>query len=269
MKYKLSEHGDSLEKSAASFVNKFLINYEEIWKIYIGNKGDQTKATILNYPITCENLRQEFWEHCYTVLESCILAYNIKKSDAFIKPIIDFDTYENFNKNLIAFFTYIGRIIEHIGIAGIKIGLNINDPRLNKFYLARNIVIHGKVIPISIDDMGLIKFPTFITTPSTSYGWPNKGKIWAEGHEIHHDYVEETLDKMISEILQSINDIFGQFLSLIHDELKKTNSTIKFEYNSSNSQINFPGTGGYSGSSGLSGNDDLCKIQFSVSQSKE
>ena len=64
MYYTLKEHGDSLEKQAAEFVNVHLPFYEKVWACYIGNQGNNIKAVIEDYPDN--DKRQRFWERCYT-----------------------------------------------------------------------------------------------------------------------------------------------------------------------------------------------------------
>jgi hypothetical protein len=259
MEYKLVIHGDVLEKEASDFVKNHFQNYEEIWKLYIGNKGDQTKALISNY--TNDLKRQKFWEHCYTVLESAFLSFNIVKSNVFSNTIKNFSEYEEFNKNFIAFFSHIGKINDNIINAGQVLGIEINETELKNFYSARNISIHGKVIPFFQDEFGLIKFPIFYTSSSTSFGWTVKSKTWDEGCEIPHDYVSDTCENTILALLLIINNILGIFLQNIYDELKVLNAKIVFEYNSENLPQGFSGSSGY----GI----NICTSQLPFSQSRD
>jgi L-rhamnose mutarotase len=263
MEYSLKLHGDSLEKHATTFVSCFLNNYEEIWKMYIGNKGNQTKATISKY--SDDEKRQKFWENCYTVLESSFLSYNIATSEIFSNPINTFSDYEIFNKNFLAFFAHIGRINDNIVQASEVLGIYNNKPRLKEFYSARHIAIHGKVIPITQDEFGIVKLPIFYTSETTSFGWTVNSHSWNQGNEMEHQYVGDTCEKYILDLLVVLNGILGEFLQLISNKLKILDAKIIFEYKSVESQ------GDLAGSGGLGGNItpiNVYNIQFPVSQSR-
>ena len=44
--YNLKEHGDHLEQAYVDFILSHFRTYEAVWKIFIGNKGNDTKADI-------------------------------------------------------------------------------------------------------------------------------------------------------------------------------------------------------------------------------
>ena len=258
MKYSLIEHGDFLEKEAASFVNAHLCNYENIWKTYIGNTGNHTKAKIRNY--NNDKKRQEFWELCYTVLESSYLAYRIIQSQVFSSLISTFAEYENFNKNFIAFFAHLGKMNDNITHAGEILGFSNIKTELKEYYTARHIAVHGNVIPISLDNLGFVQMPILSSSDESSFGWTVKSKSWVEGNNITHVHVADTCENLIKGILIILNNIFANYYNSICIELKELEAKIEFEYNYS---ANSAG----SGSSGNGINFD--NIQLPVSHSAD
>ena len=266
MIYSLVHHGDFLEKHSATFVNTHLCNYENIWKTYIGNIGNQTMPKIKNYDN--DKKRQEFWEPCYTVLESSFLAYNIIKSDVFSNPITTFSDYENFNKNFVAFFAHLGRINDNIQHASEILGVQTNKPELKEYYTARHIAVHGKVIPISLDELGLVQIPILSKSVESSFGWTVKSKSWREGSEMTHELVSDTCENLLFGLLNIINGVFANLLNTIHEELKSQNASIQFEYRDySVNNLVVANSIGSAGSSGLSIN--VYNIQLPVSQSRD
>lgn len=248
MVYTLKEHGDLLEKESAEFVERYLINYENIWKTYIGNKGNNTKADIDNYAF--DEKRQSFWESCYTILESSYLSYNIVKSGVFMNPITTFNDYENFNKNFIAFFAHFGGINDNIITANEIIGITIQKTDLSKFYNARHIVVHGKVIPMKFDELGLVEIPTLCISGETGFGWTVKSKNWKESESLKHELVHDFCYNMLEQFLNVINSIFANIYELLTSYLKENNSNIIFTYNKP--ILNYPSSSsGVAGSSGM------------------
>lgn len=281
MEYSIKLHGDPLEKQAAQFIYQYLPNYENIWKKYIGNIGNNTMAKITNYEF--DKRRQDFWELCYTILESAYINYNTVKSGVFLNPILSFEEYQNFNKNFISFFAHLGRLNDNLYHASKLLGNEVNENELNKYYEARNTIIHGKTIPISYDNLGLIQIPILFTSGSTSFGWTVRSKNWNEGQQIEKKYVDETCEELINGTLRITNKILGNNYDIICNELKEYNASIIFEYdNSYNTSLNGKsGSNGMSGSSGASGlkeksnnttslvSVNVYNIQFQPSQSKD
>ena len=90
MKYTIREHGDLLEKEAASFIESQFPNYEKVWQIYVGHTGNGTKAELPNYPH--EETRTKFAENSYTVLESSFSIYRILETKVFEKKLTTLTT---------------------------------------------------------------------------------------------------------------------------------------------------------------------------------
>lgn len=77
LEYNLKHHGDHLERSYADFIGCYFKTYEAVWKIFIGNKGNDTKADIQGYSLDKDIKRQNFSEHTYTILQSVILLHRL------------------------------------------------------------------------------------------------------------------------------------------------------------------------------------------------
>lgn len=260
MNYTLKDHGDSLEKQAANFVNLHLPFYEKIWTCYIGNQGNNTKALIENYPDN--DKRQKFWERCYTVLESAYLSFCMIESGVFATSIQSFEQYEEFNKSYISFFAHIGRINDNIIKASNILGMNkeysgVLEQRLKEFYQARHIVIHGKTVPVFQDELGLVQVPHFYTNPETAYGWTDEHSSWLEGQQIEKEYVAESCERLFFSLIGIINNAFAKFYETIVSELKRLGTSIVFYYIP---HINVPGLNKTS--------FNVYNIQFPVSQSQ-
>ncbi|CAN5466054.1 hypothetical protein BH10BAC2_BH10BAC2_23460 [soil metagenome] len=228
MEYNILEHGDALEKVACNFIRSHFSNYELVWKSYIGNKGNNKKADIPNY--NDEKRREDFSEYSYTVFESAFVMYKIVKSKILSNSITTIDQYIEFNKSFISFFAHLGRINDNILNATNELDKNyysILGDKLDYLYKARHVVIHGKTIPITQDELGLVQIPQFYTDSSNIFGW-TKIKVWEEAQLATKNYAEDVVEEYYNDLIHIINNAYGYFYDVIMKELK---AKIKFEYN--------------------------------------
>jgi hypothetical protein len=72
MEYNFKQNGDPIEQHYAEFVNNYFPTYEQVWKIYIGNKGNDIRSEIKDYPPEREEQRKKFSEDSYTILLSVL-----------------------------------------------------------------------------------------------------------------------------------------------------------------------------------------------------
>lgn len=204
-----------------------------MWKSYIGNKGNATKADIPNYAF--DEKRQKFSEHTYTVLESSYFLHKIIDSKIFENEITTFQNYFEFNNAFISFFTHLGRCNDNLLEASIALGITQSEvdkirERLREIYVARNIIIHGKKIPFTVDEMGLIKIPIINTSDEKSAGWNDKVSKWADAPGMKNEYAADTCEEFLIHLLDAVNNTFALFFEKINEELKQVKSKIKFEY---------------------------------------
>lgn len=164
MTYTIQEHGDILEKNATKLISTRFPFYEKVWQIYIGNKGNESMASIPNYPN--ETRRKDFAENSYTVLESAFIIEQILQTRIFEDPVKTFDRYIEFNKAFITVFALLGRMRDTAVKASYSLKYNNGEfiTSLRKFYEARSIIIHGKKVPLRFDEIGLLKIPILKTS---------------------------------------------------------------------------------------------------------
>lgn len=244
MTYQIKEHGDLLEKEAAFFIANKLTNYEAVWQIYIGNTGNATKAIIPNYP--CEEKRSNFAENSYTVLESAFIIHQILESNIFEKSINSFSDYLSFNNAFISFFAHLGRMHDTIIKATNCLKYDNNfETSIHYFYEARNILIHGKKIPLKLDELGLPQIPIIKTSLIEGNAWDDKQNTWQQAKNMNEGYVQDETKKYFEDLLLLINNQYAVFKNEILKELKSIPTQIVFNYNptkslSSNECVTMP-----------------------------
>lgn len=230
MTYSIKEHGDLLEKEAASFITEKFINYELVWQIYIGNTGNAVKAKLPNYPN--EDKRTNFAEHSYTVLESSFIIYKILESKIFEKSINNFNDYLDFNNSFISFFAHLGRMHDTI----IKASNILKYDKefitsIHHCYEARCIPIHGKKIPIVLDELGLPKIPIIKTILIKGDSWDDKTSLWSDAASMDKVYVQDNATSYFNDLILLINNQYAVFKDIIHQELNSIPTRLTFEYN--------------------------------------
>ena len=256
-KYNLNDHGDILEQTATEFIRTKLPFYESVWQIFIGNVGDASIAPMPNYPD--ERRRCSFSEHSYTALEASFMIQTVLDRHALDLPIITVEDYFEFSKNLIFFFTCFGRIHDNVIKAAEDISIVTTRIRsqLNEFYQARNIVIHGKRIPIEIDELGLIKIPTFENINLLRRGWSDKSNNWSDLAAFTTAYAGDVCGKYFEDLMNEINSIYANFYNVIDRKLKSIPSSLTFIRNKAPNDIFFGELPPSSGSTRISTQEPL------------
>lgn len=233
MSYNLRDHGDLLEKEAIEFIEKRFQNYGLVWQIFIGNDGNSKIAKLPNYD---QYKRQNFAENSYTILESFYILNNILESKIFTDNINTLEKYIDFIKSYVTFFAYIGRIHDVSKKASniLKYDNSSFLSKIHKFYETRNVIIHGKKIPLLIDDLGLIKTPEIFNSYSKGITWNDNSKNWDEISSMVTYYVEDNVAFIFNELLEIVNNEYAVFKDLIHVELKKNKTALIFEFDTKN-----------------------------------
>ena len=232
MSYNVQNHGDFLEKEATSLIRNHFPYYEKVWNIYIGNRGNESIATIPNY--TNEKKRKHFAENSYTVLESFFMIHNILESKIFEQSITTFESYIEFNKAFITVFALLGRIHDTSIKASDTLGYNNRNFKdsIHKFYEARSIVIHGKKVPLLFDNLGLLKIPFLKTNIIKGNAWDDNHYVWNDVENMNTEYAADKLTDFYYQLLNLINIEYAIFYGLIQHELKEISTSIKFEHDS-------------------------------------
>jgi hypothetical protein len=234
MEYNLQNHGDHLERSYADFIQTYFRTYEAVWKIFIGNKGNDIKADIEDYPLDKNIKRQNFSEHTYTVLQSVILLHRLIEKGAFNNSISN--TTENIldlQDNLLLFFTHLGRIMNNIEDASSLLDLKEAETSdlLKEFYHKRHILVHGKMLPIIFKETGEILLPVLSKNGTDITGWYHKEHSWQDIVLLPTLEANQTATTLFWELLPKLEEVFGQFKKEIEIQLSGQNFKLKFEHN--------------------------------------
>ncbi|HMG69220.1 MAG TPA: hypothetical protein VK588_16090 [Chitinophagaceae bacterium] len=224
MKYSLKEHGDFLERNATDFVMQYLPFYESVWSLYVGHNGKGVMPDMHGYPVP--EKRINFAENSYTVLQSAVIIKDILDSGIFTEPHVDFKTILEFHKSLVAFYALIGRIRDCLKKAVKDMGLSDIEPELKEFYDERNIMLHGRTIPLNTDEMGLAKIPYLKL-------WDDKASNWADVKDYDKEFVVDNNEKTFLSLTKLINSIYGRVYDILCKELKSLGLALEvnnFEY---------------------------------------
>ncbi|MBX9893176.1 MAG: hypothetical protein K2Y12_12710 [Chitinophagaceae bacterium] len=243
MEYNLQYHGDHLERSYFDFIQTYFKTYEAVWKIFIGNKGDDTKADIEGYSTEKNIQRQKFSEHTYTILQSLILLKRLIDKGAYSRSILNTtEDILDLQDNLLLFFTHLGRITNNVEEASALLGLKETETSnlLKEFYHKRHILVHGKMLPIIFKSEGEILIPVLSKNGTDLTGWYHKEHSWLDIVSLPTLEVGQTASKLFWDLLPKLEEIFGVFKKVIEADLGKQGLKLKFEHNIHN---NIQGSG--------------------------
>lgn len=233
MNYILKQHGDSLEKEYADFISTYFDSYEAVWKLYIGNNGKNTRATIKNYPASREHQRVRFSENTYTILQSVICLYRITQRNIFKKSSVsDIGDILDLQDALISFFAHLGRIRDnaiHASECLVNMDLNLPVELLSEFYHKRHIVVHGKTLPIVFTQNGKALIPNLSKDTIDRAGWNHKYDNWSNVIDYSIELAGETLESLFQCLMSKINSLFSKLKEKIKDELGDR-FILNFEY---------------------------------------
>jgi len=220
MELDISKHGDNLEKEYSDFIRTNIPNYEEIWKRYIGNDGNNHLIKVVNLSPEEERDREFFSQFNYTALESFISIYETQcelrefKVDLNNKVKSLLKLFNSF----ILFWALIGRFNDNIKkIQDILNKINLISD-LYDFYQARNQILHDRKIPYLIIDEEIM-IPTVLTSTQTDQDW-NEWKSWFDMNPDRYVTFSEALEKTYLALLKTYNSILSKILDRVKDICK-------------------------------------------------
>lgn len=223
--WNLKDHGEKLEQEAAELVTTKIHFYEQIWSIFIGHKGNGQMADAQVASPEADRKRKSFAEHHYTILESIFLMYKIAKKEGEILKELDFEEYCMLMNNLIAFYAHCGRIRDNFLQCYTIMGYpkRAPDPTFNikSFWEERHSVLHGKKIPLSIDENGLYLMP-ILKNSNNNVGWDEKA-TWDSVAKSDRVYISDSMMNVLNHLLPEINEMFSDlyvYVLLFIDENK-------------------------------------------------
>lgn len=212
------ELGDYLEVNFKDTIRQLLPNYEKIWGCYIGHDGKGRMKTIQG-PTSEENTnREKFAEYFYTCMESIICMNSIAEechNADLTKPA----EYLNLLNSFMSFQAHAGRIRDN----SIKL-LSIHFPndkvnalcvQLEDLYKQRNQVLHGKKLPVRIED-GLVLIASPMGKEVRLDKW-NSDMHWSESDESNFEFITDYFKSKVIEISKAYNNVLGNLITPILD----------------------------------------------------
>lgn len=211
----LKKHGDILETGFYNKIINQLPQYEEFWKLFIGNNGN---AEIIGYSNReLDSKRQEVAQLSYTIFESLVCLYRIDLKKSKISTL---DDYLDANNNFLLFNTHCGRIRDCVKKIGEKLGIHDLHNLLEDFYKKRNIVLHGKKIPFTIIEDSFV-LPLINGVDHNTNHW-NDSLRWKDVNDLDLEFVNEFFSELYKEMLSCLSSVYSRLLN----NIKKDNSYV-------------------------------------------
>lgn len=237
MTWNIAIHGDLLEQVFSDFIIQRLPNYEQIWKMFIGNKKFSTNnqisdlADIYNFPINLQEARRDFAEKHYSCLES-IICLKIIVEKVKSEKLINYDNTDKYLEHINLFMAYnahIGRItdlVENLAenkLLKVKLSRNFNE-----YYQRRNVILHGKKIPVifDINKTDSVSIPRPKGEKEDPKKW-NDTNNWIDLEDQEFTTVEDYLIETFNSIVTNFNALLGNIYSELKTSLNSKNSYLE------------------------------------------
>jgi len=232
--YSISENGDWLEREAADFIKINIPSYEQIWRLFIGNNGKAKIARMEGIELSQEKERIKFSQHHYTILESLYFMYKIWEDESKLNQILDFNSYRRALNQLIAFQAYSGRLRDNIvscfQTIDCKHSVAKVEERFEKFYHSRNIFLHGRKVPLSLDDDNLFRIAKVkdLNTSNLGFGFDTP---WDSISSVDTEYFVDAYKNAIDELIPMVEGILSNLLGEVKNYVSKHNLKLVFDWN--------------------------------------
>jgi hypothetical protein len=230
MPYSIPEHGDLLEKEAAPFIQGLFSQYERVWSLFIGNKGNATMADLPGYPD--DEKRQKIAQFSYTTLESLFLIQRLLEGPLSNAQVADFRSYELFCNSFLAYFAHTGRIIDMVAkIAGLlEYDFTPFKQASYAIFQARNIILHGDKVPVQLGEDGRLCMPILQVGSASTNSWDDRRGLWTTAFEGKRTNVHEQCSLFFYEMLALVDQEYGRLYHYLINELRACNAVIQFEW---------------------------------------
>ena len=218
MKYTVKNHGDWLEKQAADFIVENIPAYELIWQRFIGHDGHGKIAMMKKISNEDEQLRNNFSQHHYTMLESLYFMQLIVADVSRTQQIKSFDEYRSAINQIMAYQAYSGRLRDNMKqcfslIASDKEAKRACD-KLETFYHQRHVFIHGRKVPFAIDSDNLFKIAKIKRDTSAKVGFGLE-MPWQSVSIEELTYMEDAIRTSTEELKSLVQSLLSQLLSFV------------------------------------------------------
>ncbi len=202
----IKQHGDILERTYYDKIIVSLTQYEELWKIFIGNNG--SAKIIESDNKSTDEYRRFIAQHSYTILESLVCLLRISEKKLEIKAL---DDYLDANNDFILFQTHCGRIRDCVNKIGVKLKIDRLEYGLEDFYKRRNQVLHGKKLPFTIiEDMFVL--PKVSGNEFNPNLWSDE-LLWEDLNPKEMEFVNDIYGELYNEMISCLNSIYSQILT--------------------------------------------------------
>jgi len=218
------EQGDYLEVNFKDTIRQLLSNYETIWGSYIGHDGNGRMINVDGLTGDEKRSREKFAEHFYTCMES-IICMNSLAEDCNTVDIKKPNEYINLLNSFMSFQAHAGRVRDN----AIKLlNLYFNQERVNELitqledvYQQRNQVLHGKKLPVRIDESLVLIAPP-MGKEDRPEKW-NSGMSWSDFHYLDFDFIKDYLKLTVDQVSTAYNNLLGNLIGPILDVVKDKN----------------------------------------------
>ena len=216
------EQGDYLEVNFKEIIRQLIPNYETIWGKYIGHDGNGRMVKVEGLSSDENTEREKFAEHFYTCMESVICMQNISNECTSIN-LANPTEYLILLNSFMAFQAHAGRVRDNaIKLLSLHLPSDrVNElmPQLEDLYQKRNQVLHGKKLPIRIED-SLVLIASPMGKEDRPEKW-NSDMNWSEINESNFNFISYFLKSTVAEISNAYNNLVGNLISPILSIVKE------------------------------------------------
>lgn len=219
------EQGDYLESNFKDIIRNEIHLYETIWGKFIGHDGLGRMIHFKQLNNTeCKN-RENFAEYFYTCMESFICLYYIKKESNFEN--IDINNpieYLNILNAFISFYGHCGRIRDNaekmLNIYKVENKTNLIN-QFQEVYEQRHLVLHGKKLPIFIEDRQVLIAPP--TGTENQHEKFDSTKNWSDFDMSNLQFIKDEINDTYDKIKRAYNNVLGNLQTPIEKIIKNNN----------------------------------------------
>ena len=215
------ESGDVIEIYYKEFIRQYIPKYELIWGKFIGHDGNGQMIPVDSLSVAEQEKRINFSEFLYTCIESFVCMFEISRENIRIN-LTNPPEYLTMLNKFIAFQGHAGRIKDNtedlLLIYFREERVKELMTRLNDTYQQRNTILHGKKLPLSIEDSMVL-----IATPKgeeeSIKEWHSQMN-WQNFDSEQMIFLEDYLRNSLEQISQTFNDILSNLEEPIYQIVK-------------------------------------------------
>ncbi len=221
------EQGDYLEVNFKDSIRQLISNYEIIWGKFIGHDGNGRMIKVDGLTDDENRKREKFAEHFYTCMESIICMNSLVENCNSVE-IQNPHEYIMLLNSFMSFQAHVGRIRDNsnklLNLYFCEEKVKNLNSQLENLYQQRNQVLHGKKLPVRIEDSLVL-----IAPPMGSEDRPEKWNSdlnWSDFHYSNFEFINEYLKSTVNQVSTAYNNILGNLIEPILDLVKTKNIDI-------------------------------------------